>query len=470
MATIAEIYSWFMTGKKPTQAQFWASWGSFWNKSESIPQSAVSNLTTVLNAKTEKIQFDAHKTDANAHIELFGSKEDKTQKGVSNGYVPLNGVIKIASQYLDIVNDLVSGGSTSLLSAEQGKLLQTQITAINTLLTSNDINLDTVQELVDAIKEVETSLQTILVNDLTTGGTTKALTAEMGKSLKALIDALGTSKLSISDLSQDIETNKISTTKTGSVKAFYDWCVGKFQSLILSIETTSSISYTISLNTIHQKTVFTATNPIAFTVPTNASVSIPIGQSKLFAIQGSGTLTIQGSGIIFIGTTLVFKQGNTIKLTKVATDTWVVDGNAGTSIPAVTTGEKLLSITSAGVQANYDVIDPFTGVTSVATLDAADWSTGSVTATGVAGERRFGSTYEYVCSGTNNWRRNINYGMIVKDFSLGDINDTSGVKTSLQMSSLYPDAVSLQIVIGVNGFYQFFNLKGWFYFSNSILT
>jgi hypothetical protein len=40
-------------------------------------------------------------------------KEDKVNKGVAGGYVPLNDVIKITSQYLDIVNDLVTGGSSS---------------------------------------------------------------------------------------------------------------------------------------------------------------------------------------------------------------------------------------------------------------------------------------------------------------------------------------------------------------------
>lgn len=71
MATLAQIYDWFMTGKKPTQAQFWASWGSFWNKAETIPQSAISNLTTVLNAKTENDQFNAHRSDKDAHAALF---------------------------------------------------------------------------------------------------------------------------------------------------------------------------------------------------------------------------------------------------------------------------------------------------------------------------------------------------------------------------------------------------------------
>lgn len=68
--------------------------------------------------------------------------------------------------------------------------LQNQINAINILLASDNINLDNVQELVDAIENVQTSLATILVNDLTTGGTTKALTAQMGVTIKGLIDAL----------------------------------------------------------------------------------------------------------------------------------------------------------------------------------------------------------------------------------------------------------------------------------------
>ncbi len=62
--------------------------------------------------------------------------------------------------------------------------LQNQIDGINTLLASDNINLDTIQEIVDAIENVEAYLATILVNDLTTGGVTKALTAEMGKVLE----------------------------------------------------------------------------------------------------------------------------------------------------------------------------------------------------------------------------------------------------------------------------------------------
>lgn len=63
----------------------------------------------------------------------------------------------------DIVNDLTTGGADKPLSAEQGKVLNGKIPT-NALKTTD------------------------LVNDLTTGGTNKALTAEQGKQLKTLLD------------------------------------------------------------------------------------------------------------------------------------------------------------------------------------------------------------------------------------------------------------------------------------------
>ncbi|MDA6068630.1 hypothetical protein NJT12_03265 [Flavobacterium sp. AC] len=72
MATpINTILNWFKTGLQPTEAQFWASWASFWHKDEMIPQGNINQLVNTLGAKVEKDQFDAHKIDPNAHPNLI---------------------------------------------------------------------------------------------------------------------------------------------------------------------------------------------------------------------------------------------------------------------------------------------------------------------------------------------------------------------------------------------------------------
>ncbi|WP_166921986.1 hypothetical protein [Flavobacterium poyangense] len=131
MATnINTILSWFKTGKKPTQKQFWDAWQSFWHKDEQIPQSSVANLVNTLDEKAEKTQFEAHQTDEKAHADLLNLKEDKARKGLANGYAPLDASGKLRLNYLYAANDLTSGGTQVVLTAEQGKILQnTKLTA-----------------------------------------------------------------------------------------------------------------------------------------------------------------------------------------------------------------------------------------------------------------------------------------------------------------------------------------------------
>ena len=76
------------------------------------------------------------------------------------------------------------------IDADTLNKLNNKILAIQTLLSSDNVNLDTVQELVDAIETLQLSFSTILVDDLVTGGTTKALTAQQGVVLKGLIDTI----------------------------------------------------------------------------------------------------------------------------------------------------------------------------------------------------------------------------------------------------------------------------------------
>lgn len=320
MVTIAQIYDWFMTGKKPTQAQFWASWGSFWNKLEQIPQSAIAGLTTVLNAKAEKAQFDAHKTDTAAHAALFDAKEDKTQKGVAGGYVPLDEFVKIANEYLTIVNDLVTGGATSLASAETVKTLKTQIDAINTLLTSNDVNLDTVQEIIDAIKTVQTSLSTILVNDLTTGGTTKALTAEMGKTLKGLIDEF-------------YANSTIDTLLAGKANQ------------ILALKTITGTTYNVIYDDISNELVYEGTVAMNVIIPNNATLALPIGTVFYSVATNTGILSVSGgAGVVFqTAVGLSGAQNEVRKYTKRGINTWGVEGNVTSSSDMILASTQTVS-------------------------------------------------------------------------------------------------------------------------------
>ncbi len=122
--------------------------------------------------------------DGDLKADNIGFNELRNDAGKENLYtLDENGNLSKTQSTLNIV-----GGEVAYVS---GLLtIQTQINAINTLLTSDNINLDTIQEIVDAIEIVQTSLNTILINNLTSGGVTKALTAEQGKVLKGLLDAL----------------------------------------------------------------------------------------------------------------------------------------------------------------------------------------------------------------------------------------------------------------------------------------
>lgn len=71
MADKNTIRNWFLTGLKPTQAQFWATWDSFWHKDEKIPITAIDNIENILAEKADAEALENHLTDAVAHDTLF---------------------------------------------------------------------------------------------------------------------------------------------------------------------------------------------------------------------------------------------------------------------------------------------------------------------------------------------------------------------------------------------------------------
>lgn len=164
------------------------------------------------------------------------------------------------------------------------------------------------------------------VYNLLDTGANYAWTGTVWDKLGDTIDISG--KEDSSNKSQDIETDKASTTKFGSVKALYDWCVARFQKLLLNIETTDAIVYTLDYTNSAKRTVFTSANPIAVTIPTNSVTPIPVGARRELTAQGDGVVTIGGAGITFTtNLSLSMVKGETRILTKIATDTWTVEGN-----------------------------------------------------------------------------------------------------------------------------------------------
>jgi hypothetical protein len=65
------IKNWFKTGLKPTQAQFLATWDSFWHKDEKIPITAIDDIENILNAKAEAEVLENHLNNEDAHPQLL---------------------------------------------------------------------------------------------------------------------------------------------------------------------------------------------------------------------------------------------------------------------------------------------------------------------------------------------------------------------------------------------------------------
>ena len=89
--------------------------------------------------------------------------------------------------HADVVNNVTSTGTDVPLSAAQGKVLKDLIDAINTLLTSDNTNLDSLQEVVDFIEANKSTLDTLSISNI--AGLQAALDAkqatETGKGLSA---------------------------------------------------------------------------------------------------------------------------------------------------------------------------------------------------------------------------------------------------------------------------------------------
>ena len=135
---------------------------------------------------------------------LLNEKTDKTTtndltKRVDKNETNIDFLTQNKANKSDIIDNLTTNNSNQMLSARQGYRLNNMINDINALLKSDNVNLDTIQEIVNYIENNKDLIDSIMltkvnisdvIDNLTTTDSTKPLSANQGVILKEFIDAL----------------------------------------------------------------------------------------------------------------------------------------------------------------------------------------------------------------------------------------------------------------------------------------
>ena len=131
---------------------------------------------------------------------LLNEKTDKTTtndltKRVSENETNIDFLTQTKADKSDIIDNLTTNNSNQMLSARQGYRLNNMINDINALLKSDNVNLDTIQEIVNYIENNKDLIDSIMltkvnisdvIDNLTTTDSTKPLSANQGVILKML--------------------------------------------------------------------------------------------------------------------------------------------------------------------------------------------------------------------------------------------------------------------------------------------
>ena len=177
MTTIETLKQWFSNLKKPTQEQFWAWLDSFWHKSEKIPMESVEGLDKLVEGTASAEQLNNHLNDSNAHKALFDKKVDKVEgKELSSNDFTNEYKEKLDALHPTDTSKLLPKGGYEGTGKELKDAidsLQTKMGQVETTLSVDDTDFDTLQEIATQVKSNK-NLQTLL---------TKKVDKEDGKGL-----------------------------------------------------------------------------------------------------------------------------------------------------------------------------------------------------------------------------------------------------------------------------------------------
>lgn len=322
-------------------------------------------------------------------------------------------------------NEWVAGGNGS-------------VTSVNSQTGAVSLSTDNIGEGTSNLYFTATRALSVLLSGLSTSSSsaisaTDDILTALGK-LQAQLTGIALSKALFSDLNAGADDTKYATALSLQNSKYLDQTGAKISAIASGTDTyTASISPAITQYTTMQRFFiqFTNANTVAATLNLNGLGAVPIKKNGLSALQ---------AGDIAAGQILCLAYDGT---------NFQIINSVPQALPTVTSGEKVLSITSAGPQKNYDLIDQVAAATP---LTSADFSSGIAAVTGFQGQVSYDANYRYDCIGTNQWvRQAINNTMV--DLYLADIDDSSGDKTSSDLQTAYPSSLAGQQVWGSHNLY-----------------
>lgn len=160
------IFSWFQSGDFPTEAQFKATFSSFYHKDYPIPVENIEGLEDLSQLFAGAEAFQNHLDDSNAHsahLALLNAgnltpahvNSWKSKLGIEYG-----GTIDGGNQPGNVYTKIQTNGFVNELK-DADRNLASEIEMIKRVLLSSDLSLDELQEVVDFIKKNRADIEAL---------------------------------------------------------------------------------------------------------------------------------------------------------------------------------------------------------------------------------------------------------------------------------------------------------------------